>query len=438
MHQRGFTLIETLVGSLVFAIVAVSAYQVFSTLMTAVLSARAKIAAAALVNEQIEIIRNLPYEDVGLTTGLPAGKIQREQTLQRDGFDFEVLTTIRNSDDPFDGTIGGNPSDSSPADYKSVDLDVDCQNCKVFPTLRFTTLVAPYALETASTNGAMFIQVIDAEGIPVAGAEVHITNIGANPDIIIDEITDNGGWVKVIDAPPGVNAYNIVVTKDGYTTDQTYLPGGAAGAEPISPDVTVVIQQVSQTSLSIDQTSSLSVSTIDSACAALPDIDFSLTGTKLIGLPDIVKFSTEDYTTDASGNYEIEDLEWDTYSLALESAGYDLAGTSLLPNFTINPNENLELEITATPSLPNALLVSVQDANGTPLDNATVELENLPFTETKTTNSGTCPTPGQVFWNGLLGGNYTLRISKAGYQTDISNFPLASWQNKIITLTPNP
>lgn len=436
--RGGFTLIETLVGSVVFALVALSAYQAFSTLMDAVLASRAKIAAASLANEQFEIIRNLSYDDVGVASGIPVGKIPREQNITRDGFQFEVLATIRNTDDPFDGTIGGIPLDSSPADYKSVDLDIDCGNCKVFPTLRFTTLVAPYALETASTNGALFIQVIDVEGVPIAGADIHIANTQADPDIVIDEITDNDGWVKIIDAPPGVNAYNIAATKEGFTTDETYPLGGVAGDEPINADATVVLQTVTQTSLSIDQESSLAVNSVDESCMALADIDFSMTGTKLIGTPNVVKFPTQNFATDVNGIADLDGLEWDIYVLVVTEAGFDLAGTSIFPHLTISPNQNLDTNIVIVPHSEKALLVSVQDDNGNPLDGASVQLDKVGFSSTKVTSAGgVCPTPGQVFWNGLEDGNYTLTVSKAGYQdTTVPDFPLASWQHQNITLTP--
>src|SRR3989344_5213455 len=194
---RGFSLIEVLVGSFVFDLIALSAYQVFAGLMSAVSVSRGKIVAIEVVNEQIEIIRNLPYDDVGIVNGLPVGKIQGTQTITRDGFMFNIQTTIRNSADPFDGTIGGNPSDLSPADYRLVDLDISCLNCKAFSPLKFTTLVAPYALETASTNGALFIQVFDAEGIPVPGASIHLVNTQTDPDTIVNDTTDNGGWLKI-------------------------------------------------------------------------------------------------------------------------------------------------------------------------------------------------------------------------------------------------
>ena len=436
-YPNGFTLIETLVGSAVFLLVALSSYQAFGVLMEAVSGSQAKIAATAVANEEFEIIRNLPYTDVGIIGGLPVGKIERNKTIVKDNYSFDVQTTIRSVDDTFDGTIGGSPSDTSPADYKLADLDISCSNCKTFTPLNFTTLVAPRALETASNNGALFIQVFDSGGVPVSGASVHIVNTQTNPDIIIDESTDNGGWIKIVDAPPGTNAYNITATKSGFSEEQTYPHGGDAGPDPLKPDSTVVVQQVTQITFSIDRTSSLDVSTIDSLCAALPNIGFPLTGTKLFGLPSVLKSPATNFTTDTSGTDSISNLEWDTYTTALTSAAYDLAGSTPLPSFAISPDEERTQQLLVLPHVSKALLVSVKDSTSAPIDGATVQLEKSGFDETKTTNSGTCATPGQVFWNGLASGTYTLTVSKAGFQTSVSSVDMTpSWQNTTITLLP--
>jgi len=430
-------LIETLVGSIIFLIIALSAYNAFGVLMNIVAASRAKLAATSVANEKFEIIRNLPYSDVGIIAGIPAGKIQRNQTIARDNYSFDVLTTIRNFDDPFDGTIGGNPSDSSPADYKLVDLDITCSNCKIFTPLNFTTLVGPHALETASNNGALFIRVFDNDGLGVAGAEVHIMNTETNPDTIIDETTDNSGWVKIVDAPTGVNAYSIIGTKSGFTTDQTYLPGGAAGTDPVNSDATVVLQEVTQAVLSIDRVSSIAVSSVNSLCEPLSDVEFSLTGTKIIGLPQILKYPTQNFTTDENGNYTISNFEWDTYSTLLTSASYDLAGVNPFPNFVLAPNENKNLRIIAVPHVNRSLLVSVQDTANTPIDDASVRLEKNDFDETQTTNSEECQTPGQVFWNGLESGNYTLTVTKTGFETSVTSVDISSnWKNENIILEP--
>jgi prepilin-type N-terminal cleavage/methylation domain-containing protein len=439
-RKNGFTLIETLVGSAVFVMLALSGYKAFGVLMDAVAISQAKITATTLANEKFEIIRNLPYIDVGIVAGLPVGKIGRNETTTRDNYSFNILTSIRNVDDSFDGTIGGSPNDTSPADYKLVDLDITCSNCKTLAPLSFTTLVAPHALETASTNGALFIRVFDVSGTPIQGASLHVVNTGTNPDTLIDEMTDNEGWLKLIDAPPGVSAYNITATKTGYSEDQTYPVGGAAGNNPVKPDSTVVTQQVTQISFGIDQTSSLSVNTVnvvDSTCVALPSIGFSLTGTKLIGV-GVLKYPTQNFTTDGTGNYTIPTLEWDTYSTLLTSTSYDLVGSTPLPTFGINPNENKNLQLVVTPHVSGALLVSVKDSLGVAIDGATVRLEKSGFDQTKTTNGGTCATPGQVFWNGLVSGTYTLTVSGAGYQEYVDNALniTSAWQNQTITLTP--
>jgi prepilin-type N-terminal cleavage/methylation domain-containing protein len=436
--RGGFTLVETLVGSAIFLLVALSAYKAFGVLMDAVTASRAKLVATTLANEKFEIIRNLPFQDIGIQGGLPSGKLIKTETTIRDNFSFNIETTIRNIDDVFDGTIGGNPADTSPADYKLADLSITCSNCKIFSPLKFTTIVAPHALETASTNGALFIRVFDTSGIPIANTEVHIVNTNTNPDTIIDETTDNDGWIKIVDAPPGTNAYNITATKTGFTTDQTYPPGGIAGPTPINPDANVVIHQVTQADLLIDRVSSLSVTTVDASCVALPNIGFSLTGTKFIGTPSVLKYPTQNFTTNASGIYEFSNLEWDTYTALLTSSSYDLAGMTPLPSFTISPNENKTLQMVVVPHANNAFLVSVKDASGNPIDGASVQLQKTGFDETKNTNSDLCATPGEVFWNGLASGTYTLNVSKAGYQTYTNNSinMTPAWQNHDVILIP--
>jgi len=432
---EGFTLIETLVGSLVFAIVALACYQAFGVLTNAVLSSRAKVAATEVANAEFEIMRNLPYTSVGVAGGIPVGTIPRTQNITQDNYSFTVVTSIRSVDDPFDGTITSTPADTSPADYKMAELDIICSNCQSFAPLEFNTLVAPHALETASTNGALIIQVLDSAGLPVPGASLHILNTQTNPDTIIDETTDNGGYFQIVDAPPGTNAYNITATKSGYSTDQTYPPGGAAGATPVKPDSTVVAGQVTRVSFAIDKVSSIAVSTVNSSCAALPNIGFSLTGTKLIGT-GVLKYPTTSFTTNATGTYALPNMEWDTYTAALTSASYDLAGTTPLPSFSLLPNTSGTLQLVAVPHSTRALLVTVEDAStGLAVNGATVQLTKSGFNQTLTTGSGTCVTPGQVFWNGLASGTYTLKVTAAGHTTYTNNAlnVSAAWQNQTIS-----
>ena len=93
LYLGGFTLIEALVGSAIFLLIALSGYKAFVTLMDAVGASQAKIAATSVANERFEVIRNLPYDDVGLVGGLPVGTVEREETITRNNYVFDLLYT---------------------------------------------------------------------------------------------------------------------------------------------------------------------------------------------------------------------------------------------------------------------------------------------------------------------------------------------------------
>lgn len=370
----GFTLVEVIVGGALFALIAVAVYQGYATLIKLVAASRVKITATDLANEQLELIRNMPYGNVGEVSGIPNGVIPHTQTFSRDGNSFTITTTVRNIDDPFDGTIGGSPNDTSPADYKLVELDIDCSNCRNFSTMTVNTRVAPKNLETASTNGALFVKVFDANGQPVSNAQVHIVNSLVSPNIIIDDVTATNGMLQIVDVPPGVNAYQITVTKSGYTTDQTQATS-TGNPNPSKPHATVALQQVTQVSLTIDKVSTLNISTLTDTCAAVPNIPFSIVGSKLIGSnPDVYKYS-QNFTTNGSGNKTLSNMEWDTYSIALTGGTYYLAGINPLMPVNLLPNASQDVQFVITTKTPKLLLVTVKDSGtGLPISGATVTL----------------------------------------------------------------
>ena len=404
ISKGGFTLVESLVGVFVFMIVVLSVYGVYVSILEAVRFSRVKVAMVALANEQFEIARNLSYEDVGIVSGLPAGKIEHLQTVSRDGKDFSIETVVRNIDDPFDGTIGGSPNDLSPADYKLIELEISCTSCKNSQPVSFTTYIGPRGLETASTNGALFVQVFDSTGQPIQGADVHIENNAAVPVIIIDDSTANNGFLQIVDAPPGAEAYEITVSKTGYSSEQTYLTGSAENPNPVKPHATVVIQEVTQISFSIDRTSTLNISSVTETCSSVSNIAFSLEGSKTIGKDasdnDILKYS-ESLSTDGSGINNLSNLEWDTYNLELTDLNYDLIGTIPLLPFTLNPNTSQDIKLIVAAKDPRTLLVTVKDASTQlPLSGASTRLQGGTYDETLITGQGFLR---QTDWSGGAG-----------------------------------
>ena len=399
LRSRAFTLVEVLVGAAVFLVVALSAYNAYIGLFKLIDLSQYKVLAVSLANEQFELARNLSYTNVGEVGGIPNGVIPSVQTFVRGGITFTVTTTVRNIDLPFDGTIGGTPNDLSPADNKFVDITVSCSGCRDMKSVSLTGQIAPKSLETASTNGALFVRVFDANGQPVQGAAVHVVNIATTTTIVIDDITDANGLLRIIDVPPGTDAYRISVTKNGYSSETTYTVGGAAGASPIKPDATVLLQQVTQISFAIDRVATLQVSSVTPLCVTIPDIDFSLQGSKLIGT-GISKYSAN-HKTNSSGLLSLNTMEWDTYTLISTEASYDLGGLNPLNAITVNPGAAQQVQMIMIPKTPRTLLVTVKD-NSTllPLSDADVTLTKSGYTNTLVTGKGFI---NQTDWSGGVG-----------------------------------
>lgn len=387
--SNGFTLVESLVGITVFMVIVISVYQTYAATISVVNTSRLKVTAVALANEQFEIIRNLPYRDVGLVHGVPSGKIPNIQNLVRDNIGFTVETVIRNIDDPFDGTIGGSPNDLSPADYKLVELKISCVSCSNFTPLNFTTYVGPRSLESASTNGSLFVRVFDAVGQPVVNANVRVENNQIAPAIVINDTTDNNGLLQIVDAPPGTEAYEITVSKPNYSTDKTYTNGASGNPNPTKPHATVALQELTQISFAIDKTSVLNVSSVTNTCSPVPSINFSLSGSKIIGSnPNVLKYNAQ-HITDGAGGKTISNLEWDTYNLNFTDDIYDLAGVIPLLPIVLNPNTNYDLKLIVSPKVPKSVLVNVKDAlTQLSLSDATVSLQRLNYDTTLITGRG--------------------------------------------------
>lgn len=397
--RRAFTLVEVLIGAAVFVVVAVAAYNAFVSLFQLIHLNQERVLAIDLAEERFEIARNMSYANIGVQGSIPVGSIPHSVTLVRGGISFTVITTVRNIDLPFDGTIGGTPNDLSPADNKLVQIEVDCGSCRNFQPIILTGQVAPKNLETASTNGALFIRVFDANGQPVQGANVHVENVATTTTIAIDDTTDVNGMLQLVDVPPGNNAYRITVSKAGYSTDRTYSTTDVANPKPTKPDATVVLQQVTQVSFAIDKLSAIHVQSVTPTCAPVGNFAFHMTGSKLIG-ENIAKYSS-DKTTDANGNLVLNGMEWDSYSILPKDLTRYLTGINPLNPVAVNPDSSVNIQLITVPQNSNALLVTVRDsATNLPLPDATVRVTASGYDKTLVTGHGFL---SQTDWSGGSG-----------------------------------
>lgn len=413
IRERGTSLIDLLISMAIIAVLFGGIYLVYFSLVTAIANIGVRTAAAAAIQGEIETIRNLPYASVGTAGGVPAGVIPQSQAVTVGQYTFTLMTTVRNIDDPFDGSVTGTvPIDTAPADYKLVEIQAACPLCTNFGSVSVTTTVAPKNLESATQNGSLFVYVLDANGDPVPEATVHAVNALVAPSIDLTDTTNASGVLQLVGVPTSTQGYAIIVTKPGYSTDQTYPYGAPANPNPVHPPATVAAQTVTGITFSIDKLSSLVVSASNDRCVPAAGIPFTAQGAKLIGTgPDVFKFSTSSQTS-ATGSAMFSSIEWDTYALSMNDAAKDLVGTIPLSPLVVNPSSTMDFRFVVQPAADPSLLV-------TTVTNASVTISNGGFSETLVAGHAFV---SQDDWSGGVGGGGNgYAMQSGGVQTSVQN-----------------
>lgn len=389
-NAAGFTIIELLISIAVFAILTSAMIGCFAVVTRTVKVAREKTVLSSLATNYLEIVRNMPYSQVGTQHGNPNGSLPDCGNVPPNcpyainqvigGTTYLIYYEVTFIDDPADGTaLAG--TDPYPADYKQVKMSI--LNSLTGQVNDFVTTVVPQGLEGTTNAGALQIQVIDSQGNPVSGANVHITYPTTTPTMILDRTTDaTGNWIEV-GLVPAVHNYRVVVTKSGYSTDQTY-PITAVNPNPYHPDATVANGQITKITLSIDLLASLNIKTLNQFCQPISGVGLNVKGAKLIGTPvstptpdSLYKFNNN-YTSPGNGIIALTSLEWDTYTpVLLTGQNFIIYGTSPIQKIDVLPGTSQTFSmILGTNSTANSLLVIVKDAaSGAPLENAIVELQ---------------------------------------------------------------
>lgn len=374
--QRAFTITEVVIALGIFALIVPPIYFAYTNILLAIQKNQWRQEELAVIQNEMETIRNMSYSDIGVNGGYPPGLIPSNQNINYLGDNFMVTTTVRNVDDPLDGLT---PEDTAPADYKLVEATALCVSCGDASPLTITSTFAPHALETASNNGSLFINIFDANGQSIPLANVYVTNNLLNPNISITDTTNLNGQLQLVDIPTSTNGYHISVSKSGYSSEQTYTPGAPSNPNPVNPNSTVAKGQLTQMSFAIDKTSTINISTADQFCSPVASVPFTIKGAKLIGTnPDILKYSAN-VSTDADGINQLNNLEWDTYDFSLNGDQYDLGGSSSLMPLIVNPSAIYSMQWLVTPHTASSLLLTVQDASSTNVNDASVTLSNATY-----------------------------------------------------------
>ncbi|MFH1236589.1 MAG: carboxypeptidase-like regulatory domain-containing protein [Parcubacteria group bacterium] len=412
--HSGFAFLETIVVIGIIGLVAQVIVLFTSRTLSTSRETEAWSIASGLATEQIELVRNTSYANIGTVGGIPSGVSPKTQTIERANVNFTVNIVVKEFDDPYDGnaqgTIQGKPLDTVPADYKKVEVNVcwDTRSCA--NPVRLTSTFSPRNLETASDTGSLFITVLDANGNPAPTVTIRVTNTNLNPDLDATNTTDIDGKLQLLSMSPDIGSYHVEATKTGYTTDST-LPPTPQNPNPSNPDTTVGIGQVTEVVLYIDLVSTVTTRAEQlSSCGMLADIPIQLTGERLIGSnPDVIRNNLS-ASTDATGTVVLNNVEWDNYRVSIASLDYILAGTDPPAPVYVAANSNVTIRLFLAPATTPTLLVTVTDTGtGLPIADSQVRVEGNGYDQINASNQGAF---FQTDWSGGSGQQDYVNLTK--------------------------
>ncbi len=244
---RGFSIIEALVGVFLFTMAFYALYGVLGFSFALISQNKARLGAQALVDEQMEYLRSLPFASVGVVSGNPSGAIPATESISLNGISYTRRNVIFWVDDPKDGIA---PADTISTDYKQVKIEVSWNFRGTTKKFFTVTNITPKGMETNVPGGIFKITVADATTAPVQGANVNIKN--ATTGLNVNRLTPSSGIWYEYGLPPAVG-YEITVTKPGYNSAQTY--GTAAVANPDPAHLTSIDDNVNAKTFFIDKVS---------------------------------------------------------------------------------------------------------------------------------------------------------------------------------------
>lgn len=232
--EGGFGLVELVVSVSVLAVLSLAFAGGMASTLKAYTVSRAETIAEELATDHLEVIRRMPYDEVGLVAGNPPGTIQAvRNNVAIDGYLFDIVTSVVYVDDPVPTAF------VTQADYKRVRVTIT-QDGKTTPDAVLETLVAPPAA-ASSTSALVRVDVVDyGNNSPLPGALVNLTT---GPSAPRSDTTAVNGRVTFPALTPnpasGATAfYDLAATVAGYSTLREDTAGNASVHKKLAPSET--------------------------------------------------------------------------------------------------------------------------------------------------------------------------------------------------------
>lgn len=367
---RGVSLIDVIVGVFLVLVVFLTLFGLLRVSLLVSSVAKARAAATSVATSQMEFVRSLSYDSVGTVGGIPSGAVPQYATTTLDGYTFVTRTFIEYVDDAKDG-LGASDATGITTDYKRVKVSTKYTLNNKQREVALVSNIVPPGLETTTGGGTLKIDVVNASGAPVSGATVRIVNSALTPSVDVSTFSNVSGTVYLPGAATSTQ-YQVYVSKDGYSSAQTYLRD-ATNQNPTPGYLTVAKDQTTTGTFAIDTLSSLTLATYSPITSATSTDTFSGSAS-VTGLSNAVVSGGAITLSGASGSYPPSG-----------SARATTTAPTYLANWT---------SASATLSAPAGTSVRIQviDSAGTPLPDAVLPGNSSGFTSFPVTLSGVSTT----------------------------------------------
>ncbi len=282
------TLIDVVVGTALMLVTFLALFGILRASLILSSFSKAEAGATAIAQVQMEYLRGLSYSALGTVGGIPAGNVTEYVTTTEDGITYTTHTFIVYIDDPADG-LGAADTNGITTDYKRANVTVSYTLSGQTRSVTLVSNFSPPGIETTTNGGTLQINAVTATGAPLAGATVAVTDAATIPAINLTAFSNASGTVSFPGAATS-SAYQITVSKLGYSTAQTYARD-ANNQNPTPGYLTVVQNQTTTGTFAIDQLATLTVNTFTPAATSTFSDSFA----------DASKLASMSSTTVASG-----------------------------------------------------------------------------------------------------------------------------------------
>lgn len=258
--KKAFTLVEVLIGTFLISVIFLGIFGAYQLGLKVVSQSKNRVIATAIAVGEIEKIRNLPYESVGIVgEDLPhaEGILESTATTVNNGTQYQIGRRVEYIFDAADGMES--PEDFCYLDYKRAEIKVSWSGRFTGEVLFMTDIAPKNKVQEAwacqsQPGGILSVSVFDAYGIMVQNPSIEVFDLNSG-----ERIAWKQPFSGKSDIPLSTSTYKVVISKDGYNAERTY--GTNEVDTPDKPHPLIIEGKLTPISFSIDKVSSFLVDT---------------------------------------------------------------------------------------------------------------------------------------------------------------------------------